>query len=312
MPVKITDIPKEEFIYEGSAACPGCPATSALRMVLKALGKDTIMVVPACCTAVIEALQPKTSFKVPLMNVAFETAAVSASGIEAGLRSQGKENITVLAWAGDGGTYDIGLQSLSGAFERRANILYICYNNEMYSNTGIQRSGATPKYAWTTTTWSGKGETKKDLVEIIKAHDPAYLATASVGYPEDIYEKTLKAKGIKGPKYIEILAPCPPGWKFPMNKTLELGRLAVETGLWPLYEYQNGRHYFTGVSRQLLTGAREFKPVEEYIKLQGRFSHITSPQINQEALQDITKRRDEYWKRMRLRIKMEEEIDREG
>lgn len=308
MPVKTMDIPKEELIMPGSAACPGCPATVALRMVLKALGKETIMVVPACCTAVIEALHPKTSFDLPLMNVAFETAAVSASGVEAGLKVQGKGNITVLAWAGDGGTYDIGIQALSGTFERRSNILYVCYNNEMYSNTGIQRSGATPKYAWTTTTWSGKGESKKDLAEIIKAHDPAYLAMASVGYPEDIYEKALKAKGIKGPKYMEILAPCPPGWKFPMNKTLELGRMAVETGLWPLYEYQDGRHSFTGVSKQLLSGAREFKPVDEYLKIQGRFGHIFSPQPNLDALADITKGRDQYWRRMRARIKMEEEL----
>jgi pyruvate ferredoxin oxidoreductase beta subunit len=178
----------------------------------------------------------------------------------------------------------------------------------MYSNTGIQRSGATPKYAWTTTTWSGKGEQKKDLVEIIIAHNPAYLATASVGYPEDIYEKALKAKGIKGPKYMEIIAPCPPGWKFPMNKTLELGRMAVETGLWPLFEYENGRHSFTGVSKQLLSGAREFKPIEDYLKIQGRFGQLFSPAPNAGALAEIAKNRDDYWKRMRARVKMEEEL----
>lgn len=152
----IKDIPVDECVLQGNAACPGCPATMGLRIVLKALGRKTVMVVPACCTAVIESLYPNTSFEVPVMNIAFEAAAAGASGVEAALRKQGREDITVVAWAGDGGTYDIGLQALSGAFERRTNFIYICYNNQIYSNTGIQRSGATPYAAWTTTTVGGR------------------------------------------------------------------------------------------------------------------------------------------------------------
>ncbi len=147
----IKDLPDTECVLAGSAACPGCPATMGLRIVFKALGKNTVMIVPACCTAVIESVYPNTSFNIPVMNIAFEAAAAGASGVEAALRQQGRTDITVVAWAGDGGTYDIGIQALSGALERGTNFIYICYNNQIYSNTGIQRSGATPFAAWTTT-----------------------------------------------------------------------------------------------------------------------------------------------------------------
>ncbi|UCH71654.1 MAG: pyruvate synthase subunit beta, partial [Thermoplasmatales archaeon] len=209
----IKNLPKEECYIPGSAACPGCPATMALRIVYKALGKNSMMIVPACCTAVIESLHPHTSFGIPTMNIAFEAAAAGASGVEAGLRMQGKEDTTVVAWAGDGGTYDIGIQALSGALERQTNFIYICYNNEIYSNTGIQRSGATPYAAWTTTTVEGKTEFRKEMGEIIQAHHIPYAAQTCVSYPEDLYNKLVKAKNIKGPKYIEIMAPCPPGWR---------------------------------------------------------------------------------------------------
>jgi len=238
----IKDLPIEECVLQGSAACPGCPATMALRMVFKALGKNTVMVVPACCTAVIESLYPNTSFDVPVMNIAFEAAAAGASGVEAALRMQGKKDTTVLAWAGDGGTYDIGIQALSGALERGTNFIYICYNNQIYSNTGIQRSGATPYAAWTTTTVSGKTEFRKEMGDIIQAHHIPYSAQTCVSYPDDFYRKLKKAKSIKGPKYLEIMAPCPPGWRFSMEKTVEMGRMAVETGAWALYECENLVH----------------------------------------------------------------------
>jgi len=183
----IRDLPVEECVLPGSAACPGCPATLAMRTVFKALGKNTVMIVPACCTAVIESLYPHTSIDVPLMNIAFEAAAAGASGVEAALRQLGKNDTTVLAWAGDGGTYDIGLQALSGAIERQTNFIYVCYNNQIYSNTGIQRSGATPYAAWTTTTVGGKTEFRKDMGEIIKAHHLPYAAQTCVSYPEEIY-----------------------------------------------------------------------------------------------------------------------------
>lgn len=299
----IKDLPVEECVLAGSAACPGCPATMALRVVFKALGKNTIMVVPACCTAVIESLYPHTSFDIPIMNIAFEAAAAGASGVAAALKQQGKEDTTVLAWAGDGGTYDIGLQALSGAFERQTNFIYICYNNQIYSNTGIQRSGATPYAAWTTTTVGGKTEFRKEMGEIIKAHDPPYAAQACISYPEDLYKKIAKAKEIKGPKYIEILAPCPPGWRFPMESTVEMGRLAVETGAWALYEYEKGKTTFQGKSKLILEKKIERKPIEEWLKYQGRFRHVFKPKKDEKTLQHIEKHLDEVWEKTRSCMK---------
>lgn len=295
----LKDFPREEYVLPGSAACPGCPATMGLRIVLKALGKNTILVVPACCTAVIESLYPHTSFNVPVMNIAFEAAAAGASGVEAALRMQGKNDINVVAWAGDGGTYDIGIQAMSGAFERNTNFIYICYNNQIYSNTGIQRSGATPYGAWTTTTVGGKKEFSKDMGGIVRAHRIPYAASACVSYPEDLFNKVTKAKEIKGPKYIEILAPCPPGWRFSMEKTVEMGRLAVETGAWPLYEYENEKLVFNGRSKLIFEGKVERKPVEEWLKMQGRFSTLFKPKRDAERIQRIQKHIEEMWERFK-------------
>jgi pyruvate ferredoxin oxidoreductase beta subunit len=258
----LKDLPVDECLLQGNAACPGCPATIGLRLVLKALGKKTIMVVPACCTAVIESLYPYTSFDVPVMNIAFEAAAAGASGVEAALRMQGRSDITVIAWAGDGGTYDIGIQALSGALERGTNFIYICYNNQIYSNTGIQRSGATPYAAWTTTTVGGKTEFRKEMGEI-------------------------------------ILAPCPPGWRFSMDKTIEMGRLAVETGAWSLWECENDVMSFNGKSKLLLEKKIERKPVEEWIKYQGRFSHLFKPERDEKRLKAIEEHIDLIWERYR-------------
>lgn len=295
----IKDLPIEEYCLPGNAACPGCPATMAMRIVLKALGKKTIMVVPACCTAVIESLHPKTSIGVPVMNIAFEAAAAGASGVEAALRMQGDRETTVLAWAGDGGTYDIGIQALSGALERQTNFIYICYNNQIYSNTGIQRSGATPYAAWTTTTVKGKTEFRKEMGEIVMAHHIPYVAQACVSYPEDLYNKVKRAKSIKGPKYIEILAPCPPGWRFPMEKTVEMGVLAVETGAWALYECENDVMTFNGRSKLILEKKVEMKPVEEWLKLQGRFRHLFVPKRDEERLKEIQDNIHKTWERYR-------------
>ena len=293
----IKDLPTEECYIPGSAACPGCPATMALRIVYKALGKNTIMTVPACCTAVIESLHPYTSFDIPTMNIAFEAAAAGASGIEAALRKLGKGDTTVVAWAGDGGTYDIGIQALSGALERQTNFIYICYNNEIYSNTGIQRSGATPYAAWTTTTVGGKTEFRKEMGEIIMAHHIPYAAQTCIAYPEDMFNKLRKSKDIKGPKYIEIMAPCPPGWRFGMDKTVEMGTLAVETGAWALYEYENGKMTFNGKSKLLLEGKIERKPIEDWIKHQGRFRHLFIPKKDVKRIKAIKDHIDEKWER---------------
>ena len=295
----IKDLPLDECLLSGNAACPGCPATLGLRLVFKALGKNTIMVVPACCTAVIESLYPHTSFDIPVMNIAFEAAAAGASGIEAALRRLGKEDTTVLAWAGDGGTYDIGIQALSGAIERGTNFIYICYNNQIYSNTGIQRSGATPYGAWTTTTVGGKTEFRKDMGDIIIAHHLPYAAQTCISYPDDLYRKVKKAKEIKGPKYIEILAPCPPGWRFSMDRTVDMGILAVETGAWALYEYENGKMTFNGKSKLLLENKIDRKPVEEWIKQQGRFSHLFKPEKDKTRITALQNNIDHIWVRYR-------------
>jgi pyruvate ferredoxin oxidoreductase beta subunit len=295
----IKDLPVEEYYIPGSAACPGCPATMAMRTVFKAIGKNLIMVVPACCTAVIESLHPNTSFNIPTMNIAFEAAAAGASGVEAALRKQGKEDTTVVAWAGDGGTYDIGIQALSGALERQTNFIYICYNNQIYSNTGIQRSGATPYAAWTTTTVGGKKEFRKEMGEIILAHHIPYAAQTCVSYPEDLFNKVKKAKEIKGPKYIEILAPCPPGWRFGMERTVEMGSLAVDTGAWALYEYENEKMTFNGRSKLILEKKIQRKPVEEWIKYQGRYRHLFVPDKDEKTIKEIEDHIDQIWERYR-------------
>jgi len=295
----LKDFPREEYVLQGNAACPGCPATMALRTVLKALGKKTVMVVPACCTAVIQSLYPKCSFDVPVMNIAFEACAAGASGIRAALDQQGKHDHTVLSWAGDGGTYDIGLQALSGALERQTNFIYICYNNQIYSNTGIQRSGATPKGAWTTTTVGGKQEFRKDMSEIIRAHHLPYAAQASASRPLDLFEKVKKAKDIKGPRYIEILAPCPPGWRFGMEKTVEMGDLAIDTGAFALFESINDKVTFNGRSKLILEGKIKPKPIEEWIKNQGRFKHLFYPKRDEKCLAEIQEHYDQMWDRYR-------------
>jgi pyruvate ferredoxin oxidoreductase beta subunit len=256
-----------------------------------------VMIVPACCTAVIESLHPKTSFDIPTMNIAFEAAAAGASGVEAGFRKQGREDITVVAWAGDGGTYDIGIQALSGALERNTNFIYICYNNQIYSNTGIQRSGATPYAAWTTTTVGGKLEFRKEMGEIIQAHHIPYAAQACIAYPEDLFKKVQKAKSIKGPKYIEIMAPCPPGWRFAMERTVEMGTMSVETGAWALYEYENDKVTFNGKSKLILEGKIERKPIEDWIKYQGRFRHLFIPKKDVKKIKAIQDHTDHIWER---------------
>jgi pyruvate ferredoxin oxidoreductase beta subunit len=295
----IKDLPIEECILPGSAACPGCPATMAMRIVFKAIGKNMVMVVPACCTAVIESIYPNTSFDIPVMNIAFEAAAAGATGVESALRQQGKGDTTVVAWAGDGGTYDIGIQALSGALERQTNFIYICYNNQIYSNTGIQRSGATPYGAWTTTTVGGKTEFRKEMGEIIQAHHIPYSAQACVSYPEDLYNKVKKAKSIKGPKYIEIMAPCPPGWRFGMDKTVDMGIQAVETGAWVLYECENGKMVFNGKSKLILEEKIQRKPIEDWIVQQGRFKHIFKPKKDVKKIKAMEDHMDQIWKRYR-------------
>jgi pyruvate ferredoxin oxidoreductase beta subunit len=291
--VSIKELPKEEYLLKGHAACAGCGPSISLRLLFKALGNKVILVVPACCTTVIQGPYPYTSVNVPLQNILFESTAAAASGIVAALRQRKLEDITVVGWAGDGGTVDIGIQALSGAAERETNFIYICYDNEAYGNTGMQRSGATPYGAWTTTTPSGKRERKKDMALIMAAHRIPYVATACPSYPLDFINKLRKAKEIKGTKYIHILAPCPTGWRYDANKTVEMGRLAVLTGSWVLFEIEYGRFKLNSPSDRLLDKSKR-KPVKEYLTLQGRFRNL-----KEEDIERIQKWVDEDWERYR-------------
>lgn len=266
-------IPAEEIMSPGHVACQGCAATLAMRYALKALGRKTILVVPACCWSIIDGPFPYSSAGVPFFHTAFETAASTASGVVAALEIKKRSDVNVLAWAGDGGTADIGLQALSGAVERGENFIYVCYDNEAYMNTGIQRSSSTPYGAWTTTTPANdfKNRPKKNMIEIMVAHDIPYAATANTSYPEDFIAKIKKAKEITGPKYLQVLAPCPPGWKYPSEKTVAIGKLAFETCVYPLYEVIEGRYMVKRPSHK--------RPIEEYLRLQGRFAHLDRPVI---------------------------------
>ncbi len=274
------EIPEEEYAYSGSVSCPGCGAVLAMRYALKALGEQTIVVIPACCWSIIAGPFPYSSLKVPIFHTAFETAASLSAGVRGALDVQGKEDITVLAWAGDGGTFDIGFQALSGAMERNDDFIYACYDNEAYMNTGIQRSSATPWLAWTTTTPTErpKEERKKPIVEIVAAHRIPYAATVTLAYPDDFVRKFQKAKSIRGARFIHILSPCPPGWKAEAHDTIKLTRLAVQSKVFPLYEVEHGEKY------TITVWPKEQVPVAEYLRLQGRFRHLTG--TNVQAIQE--------------------------
>jgi len=276
--VTMKELPREEYLLKGHAACAGCGPAVSLRLLFKALGSKVFLVVPACCTTVIQGPYPFTSFGVPLQNILFESTGAAASGVVAALRQRRVDDITVVGWAGDGGTADIGIQALSGAAERETNFIYICYDNEAYGNTGMQRSGLTPYGAWTTTTPSGKKERKKDMPMIMAAHKIPYVATACTAFPLDFVNKVRKAKDIQGTKYIHLLAPCPTGWRYDTGKTIEMGRLAVQTGLFVLYEIENGKFKLNPPSDRLVDKSKR-KPVKEYFAGQGRFRNLTEDDV---------------------------------
>ena len=274
----IKDLPEEDWFESGHTACPGCGGAMVVRAAMKVLGPNTVVYMPASCLLIFSDMYPLNAFKVPTLQVLFETSAICASGIKRALKRLGKDDVTVVAFAGDGGTADIGLQSLSGAAERNEDILYICYDNEAYMNTGIQRSGTTPFGAWTTTTplggeaeGRGKLEPKKDVPRIMMAHDVPYVATASLGFPADLVNKLEKAKNKKGFRYLHILAPCPVGWRMESDKTVELAKMAVEAGLFTLFEFEDG---VMRINRE-----PRFSPVRDYLKAQGRFRHLTDEQV---------------------------------
>jgi len=295
----LKELTKEEYFYPGHAACAGCGAVIAVRLAQKALGPRTVFIVPACCTSVLQSAFPFSAFATPCLNIAFEAAAAAASGVVAAYEKRGLKDVTVLAWAGDGGTVDIGLQALSGAAERGTNFIYVCYDNEAYGNTGFQRSGSSPYGSQTTTTPTGKKEHKKDVPMIMAAHGIPYVATACVSYPMDFVNKLRKAKEIVGTKYLQVLTPCPPGWRYSTEKTIEMGRLAVQTGLWALFEIERGHFKLNPPSSGLIDKTKR-KPIEEYFKDQGRFNKITPADVD-----EINRWIDETWenyKRLQLNV----------
>jgi pyruvate/2-oxoacid:ferredoxin oxidoreductase beta subunit len=270
------ETPDQEYMYSGHVGCPGCGAAIAMRFTLKALGEKTIMVLPACCWSIIAGAYPQSSLKIPVIHSAFETGGAVASGVRAALDMKGDSETTVVTWAGDGGTFDIGFQALSGAVERNEDFIYVCYDNEAYMNTGVQRSSSTPYGAWTTTTpgreW--KKMRKKNIVEALVAHRIPYAATANIAFPEDLVRKVRKAKELKGSRFIHIYASCPTGWRIPSEMSVKIARMAVQTNIFPLYEVENGIQYTIN-----------YKPkeylVREYFKLQGRFRHLSDKDLDQ-------------------------------
>jgi pyruvate ferredoxin oxidoreductase beta subunit len=276
-PITTTD-----YLASGHRACLGCGEELAVKIVAKALGKDIIIVNATGCTEIVSSPFPYTSWRVPWFHALFENTAAVASGVESGmdiLSRKGKSftKVKTVAMAGDGATADIGMQALSGALERKHNFIFFCFDNEAYMNTGIQRSGATPYGASTTTSPSGKisiGQTtwKKNMPAIAAAHDIPYVATASPSYPFDLINKVNKARNIVGPSYIHVLSVCPTGWRSATDSAIELGRLAVQTGIFPLYEIEDGNY-------KLNMEFNKLRPVEEYLKQQGRFRHLAPEHI---------------------------------
>ncbi|MCK4242063.1 MAG: pyruvate synthase subunit beta [Dehalococcoidia bacterium] len=281
METSVLNLPEREYLLPGNRTCAGCGLSIAYRYILKALEGNAIVAVPASCLTVLHGMYPTTSVLIPCVNVAFPSTAASASGLVAGLKVLGRTDITVVGFAGDGGTHDIGIQALSGAAERGADFIYICYDNEAYMNTGTQRSSSTPLGAKTATTpVLGKQQHLKDMPRIMEAHSVSYIATACPSYPADLYDKMRKAKTKKGTRYIHISTPCPPGWIFPTKDTVKMGRLAVETGMVTLYEMEDGVFRLTGRSRSVAERGK-LKPVGDYIKLQGRFAGISADNLKE-------------------------------
>ncbi|ADY00563.1 Pyruvate:ferredoxin oxidoreductase (POR), beta subunit [Vulcanisaeta moutnovskia 768-28] len=297
----IKDLPEDEYFGPGQLTCAGCGPSIAVRWLLKAAGSDVIVVNATGCIEVTTTSYPYTAWSVPYLHVAFENSAAAASGVEAALKALRRKGILdtkakVMVIAGDGGTYDIGLQALSGMLERGHGILYVLYDNEAYMNTGIQRSGGTPHFAWTTTSpvgskFKGKVQRKKDIMSIVIGHHIPYAATANIAYPIDLANKVKTAFDYidEGPAFIHVIAPCPPGWRYPEEMTVEIARLATETGYFPLYEWDHGRIRFNPPSNTHLDKSRR-KPIIEYLKRQGRFVHLT-----EEDIKEIEKEIDEYW-----------------
>jgi len=282
----VRDLPREELLNPGHGLCAGCTASTIVRHLLKVAGKNTIVVNATGCVEVSTTMYPYTSWKVPWLHVAFENAAAVASGVEAALKSMARKGlidpsrrINIIVLAGDGGTYDIGFQALSGMLERGHKLMYVLYDNEAYMNTGIQRSGSTPLHAWTTTTpigkvMRGKLQPKKPIAEIVAAHRIPYVATANVAHFMDMDKKFVKGLQVEGPSFIHVLQPCTTGWKFDPRYGVKLARLATETAMWINWEMDHGIFRVT-------VRVPKRKHVRHYLKLQGRFKGLTEEDIEE-------------------------------
>jgi pyruvate ferredoxin oxidoreductase beta subunit len=284
------ELTNTEYFY-GHRACAGCGGSLALRLAMKVLGPRTFVAIPANCMAAVSFLYPQISFTTNSMITPFPATAAVLSGIEAGSKALGSRDYNVVGFAGDGGTADIGIQALSGTIDRGDRVIYVCYDNEAYMNTGIQKSGLTPFGARTTTSPAGENlpgavGRKKDMFEIVAAHGIEYAATASIGYPEDFLKKMGKAARCTTTSYVHVLAPCSTGWGFPVEQTVEMGKLAVDCGLWYLAEYENEE--FT-----LNRKPKEFSPIEDYLKKQARFRHLKEKEIS-----SIVSGRDKKWEKI--------------
>ncbi|RLI13948.1 pyruvate ferredoxin oxidoreductase [Candidatus Bathyarchaeota archaeon] len=300
---------RRDLLYSGHRACAGCVSLTVIRQALKAVERPTIAVSPTGCAEVTTSIIPYTSWGIPWIHSAFENAAATAAGIEAAFRAmkrmgQVKEIPDIIVFGGDGGTVDIGFQALSGAAERGHDFLYVLYDNEAYMNTGIQRSGATSKYAWTTTSPAGtvipgKPQWRKPIALIMVEHRIPYVATASPSEPMDLINKIRRGLDAEGPAFIHVICPCPRGWRFDPSKGIEVARLAVQTCAFPLWEarWEDGQLEFklTGTSLAIAKKPELKKPVEEYLRPQGRFRHLFEPEKREDLIADIQAGVDAEW-----------------
>lgn len=292
---------KKELLSGGHRLCPGCGASIIVRQVLLATEDPVVISCATGCLEVATTIYPFTAWRVPWIHCAFENAASTISGVEAAYRSLKKQGridkrIKFIAFGGDGGTYDIGIQALSGAIERGHDFLYVCYDNQAYMNTGIQRSSATPRGAVTTTSPAGraipegKQRERKDLTQIIAAHNPPYAAQASPAFYNDLMRKVQKALNTEGPTFLNVISPCPRGWRFDPSQTIQIARLAVLTGVWPLYEVEDGKYRIT-------YRPKERRPIKEWLESQGRFRHLLKEE-NKKIVEELQKAVDEREKRL--------------
>ena len=287
-------------VVGGHRACAGCAPMVTIRQVLLAAGENVVGAIATGCMEVVSTIFPYSSWNIPMLHNAFENAAATISGIEAAYRAlkrkgKIKKNLKFIAFGGDGGTYDIGLQALSGAIERRHNFLYVCYDNEAYMNTGIQRSSATPYGAHTTTSPAGsvipgKPQIRKNLTEIVIAHKPAYAAQSTPAFFMDLFKKVEKALSKEGPTFINVLSPCPLGWGYDPAISMQLSKLAVETNFWPLYEWEDGKY-------KINHKPKERKPIEEWMKPQARFRHLFKEK-NRWLIKEIQEQIDKEWEEL--------------